>query len=120
MWHKSLEKTESEWWGFQDHTFVEQFSEWITWYWEQPWSPIELKLLSNRSESEVAFGNTIGPKRQIKFWGEATNFHSTTWVVGEYVIMVNTRQRPFYLVEIHDALMAHDHREVYRNLWPLV
>lgn len=120
VWNTSLQETESMWWGFQDHTFVEEYDDWIVWYWKQAWSPIELRLLSNRAESELKFGPTIGPKRQIKFWGEATNFHSTTWVVGEYVVMINTRSKPFYLVEIHDKLMAHDHREVFKNLWPLV
>lgn len=120
IWNQSLVDTQPTWWGFQDHTFVEQYSEWILWYWKQGWDAIDLKLLSNRAEVEVEFGPKIGPKREIKFWGEATNFHSTTWAIGEYVVMINTRNKPFYLVEIHDKLMAHDHREVFKNLWPLV
>ena len=120
VWNKSLTDSEPTWWGFQDHTFVEHYNEWILWYWKQAWAPIDLKLLSNRAEAEIKFGPQIGPQRQIKFWGEATNFHSTTWAIGEYVVMINTRNKPFYLVEIHDKLMAHDHREVFKNLWPLV
>lgn len=120
IWNESLANTEPTWWGFQDHTFVEHYNEWILWYWKQSWKPINLKLLSNRAEVEIEFGKKVGPQREIKFWGEATNFHSTTWAIGEYVVMINTRSKPFYLVEIHDKLMAHDHREVFKNLWPLV
>ena len=120
-WDKNmLENKEPTWRGFQDHTFVEHYGTWITNYWAQAPIEIDLKLLSNRAESEVKFGASADPRRVIKFWGEAANFLSTTWAIGDYVVMINTRTRPFYLVEIHDKLMAHDHREVFRNLWPLV
>ncbi|MGB4076156.1 MAG: helix-turn-helix domain-containing protein [Minisyncoccia bacterium] len=121
VWDASMLATkESTWWGFQDHTFVEEFSSWITDYWKQAPEVIDLKLLSNRAEAEVKFAPSVTPRRAIKFWGEATNFLSTTWAIGDYLVMINTRTRPFYLVEIHDKLIAHDQREVFRNLWPLV
>ncbi len=124
LWDASLVATDTTWWGFQDHTFVEHYGEWIQWYWKQAFEVIDLKLLSNRSPVELKFSAAANPeqsrRRQIKFWGEATNFLSTTWAIGDYLVMINTRNHPFYLVEIHDALMAHDQREVFRNLWPLV
>lgn len=121
LWDKSIAETgETTWWGFQDHTFVEEYSDWILWYWNRFPEGVDLKLLSNRAEVEVKFAPKIGERRQIKFWGEATNFHSTTWAIGDYLVLINTRVHPFYLVEIHDKLLAHDQREVYRNLWPLV
>jgi predicted transcriptional regulator len=124
VWDQNLLETETTWWGFQDHTFVEHYGEWIKWYWAQNFKAIDLKLLSNRSPVEIQFSSKADPqqskRRIIKFWGEATNFLSTLWVAGDYLVMINTRTRPFYLVEIHDKLMAHDQREVFRNLWPLV
>jgi len=119
-WNKSLLATEPTWWGFQDHTFVEQYGDWITKYWKQSPETIDLKLLSNRTQAEVQMQKTVTPRRTVKFWGEATNFISTTWVIGDYVIILNTRNHPFYLIEIHDKLMANDQREVFKNLWPLV
>jgi predicted transcriptional regulator len=121
VWDKSIiESKETTWWGFQDHTLVEHYGDWISWYWKQSPAEIDLKLLSNHAETEVKFGANADPRRAIKFWGEAANFLSTTWAIGDYLVMINTRTRPFYLVEIHDALMAHDQREVFKNLWPLV
>jgi hypothetical protein len=113
---------ERTWWGFQDHTFVEHFGKWIEWYWEGWNEKVDLKLLSNGAKVEVDFAkkNKHLVRRNIKFWGEALDFYSTTWIVGEYVVMINTRSHPFYLVEIHDKLMAHDQREVFRNLWEKV
>ncbi|MDB5265006.1 MAG: Transcriptional regulator, TrmB [Parcubacteria group bacterium] len=120
IWDKNLKETEPTWWGFQDHTFVEHFAKWISWYWNQSSKDVNLKLLSNRAPAEVAFGDKYADQRHIKFWGEANNFMSTTWIIGDYIVMINTRAKPFYLVEIHDKLMAHDQREVFRNLWDLV
>lgn len=123
VWDASaVEITEATWWGFQDHTFVENYGDWITWYWERWDERVDLNLLSNRAPAEVEFSkkNRYDGRRNIKFWGEATDFLSTTWIVGDYLIMINTRSKPFYAVEIHDKLMAHDQREVFKNLWPLV
>ena len=121
VWEESLLATgETGWWGFQDHTFVEHFGSWIREYWEDASKKLEVKLLSNRAPGELEFASEQVERRFIKFWGEAANFHSTTWVVGDYLIMINTRTKPFYLVEIHDKLIAHDQREVFKNLWPLV
>lgn len=123
VWDESaIAGAEMTWWGFQDHTFVEHFGKWIEWYWVRWNEQMDLKLLSNSATSEVEFAkkNKHLSRRNIKFWGEALDFYSTTWIVGDYVIMINTRTRPFYLVEIHDKLMAHDQREVFRNLWGMV
>jgi predicted transcriptional regulator len=125
VWEKSaIDGKEMTWWGFQDHTFVEHYQDWIMWYWARFPEGVDLKLLSNRAEVEVKFAKNLAErhnsKRNIKFWGEAANFLSTTWAVGDYLVMINTRTKPFYLVEIHDKLMAHDQREVFKNLWPLV
>lgn len=121
IWDQSiLESGEGEWLGFQDHTFVEHYGAWIREYWKGAPKHIEVKLLSNRAPAELAFAEDKLERRTIKFWGEAANFLSTTWVCGDYLVMVNTRTKPFYLVEVHDARMAHDQREIFKNLWPLV
>lgn len=119
-WDKSLLEVDPTWWGFLDHTFLEYHSDWLDWYWQRVAPGIEVKLLTNRAPKEVEAGKKYGERRQTKFWGEVTNFLSSSWIVGDYVLMANTRTHPFYLVEIHDKLMAHDQREVFKNLWPLV
>jgi len=120
-WSKTTYVSDSTWWGFQDHTYVENFPHVIDWFWKKHPNKISLKLLSNQviSETEKKL-KWRHPRRQIKYWNKATNFLSSTWVVGDYVILVNTRRHPFYLVEIHDATLANDQREVFKNLWLLV
>jgi len=120
-WSKTTHALDSTWWGFQDHTYVENFPHVIDRFWKKHPNKISLKLLSNQvvSETEKKL-KWRHPRRQIKYWNKATNFLSSTWIVGDYVVMVNTRRHPFYLVEIHDATLANDMREVFKNLWPLV
>ncbi|OGZ07449.1 MAG: hypothetical protein A3D65_06450 [Candidatus Lloydbacteria bacterium RIFCSPHIGHO2_02_FULL_50_13] len=118
-WHESLLKIDATWWGFQDHTFINHYSKITDWYWKRARVPLSVKLLSNQSAAERKMAGKY-PRRTIKFWNKANNFASTTWVVGDYVVMVNTQRHPFYLVEIHDATMAHDLREVFKNLWSLI
>lgn len=118
-WWSSMLHTDTTWWGFQDHTFVDHYAAWIDWTWKDVPNAIDLKLLSNRSEAETNMEGKY-PRRAIKFWDKGGAFASTTWVVGDYVVMINTRTKPFYLVEIHDKRMANDQREIFKNLWPLV
>ncbi len=118
-WYKSMLAVDATWWGFQDHAFLEQFGKITEWYWKRAKEPIAVKLLSNESAAEKRFAGKY-PHRTIKFWKSAKNFVTTKWVVGHYVVVVNTRRHPFYLVEIHDTTFANDEREVFKNLWPLV
>ena len=118
-WHESIMKTDATWWGFQDHTFLDRYSKITDWYWKRAGEPFSVKLLSNQSETEKKMAGKYS-RRTIKFWNKTNHFLSTTWAIGDYVVMVNTRRHPFYLVEIHDTTFANDLREVFKNLWPLV
>lgn len=120
LWNKSmLETGEHVFWGFQDATLVEHYEEQLHHWWKISPEEFSTKILTNLGGAEKRM---IGKyeRRGIKYWGEATNFISSTWITGDYVILLNTRQRPHYAIEIHSRLLAHDQREVFRNLWPLV
>jgi sugar-specific transcriptional regulator TrmB len=119
VWNKSLSERDRIWWGFQDHTFVDHYEKWIDWYWHYAPKEISLRLLSNISDTEKRMEGRH-ERRQIRFWDKADQFTATTWIIGDYVIMISTREHPFYLVEIHDKTMAHNMRDVFRNLWEIV
>ena len=116
-WHESMLTTDATWWGFQDHTFVEKFEKWIDWSWEKAPKPIKLKLLTNESDIEEKMkSKKYSEKRALKFWHK-NEFTGTQWIIGSYIVLVMTKQRPYYLVEIHDSVMAHNMREVFKNIW---
>lgn len=121
-WNKALLNADGVWWGFQDHSLVEHYEDWIFWFWKQKSyqvDKIKTRLLSNVSTIEEKMGRKLHrTKRDIRFLG-GMNFTSSVWVVGDYLIMTMTQQHPFYLVEIHDATLAHNMREVFKKLWSL-
>ena len=118
VWDKnSLEVGDPTWWGFQDDSFVANYGDWISWYWEKGTSPgIDLKLLSNDSEIEREMQAKGYSNRRIRCWS-GLEVDSTTWVVGDYLIMIVTNKRPHYLVEIHDKVLARNQREVFKQIW---
>lgn len=116
IWNESLAQYDNTWWGFQDTHFVEHYEKWIDWYWVEG-SPknMQLKLLSNES-AEVVKKKKYS-NRQIKFWKEGKDFSATTWINGDYVVIVVSNAVPRYLVQIHDAVLAHNLREVFKGVW---
>ncbi len=116
-WIENQIVTDTTWWGFQDHTFVEQYQKWIEWFWKKAPKEIDLKLFSNDSKIEKEMKNKSISRRTIHFWDKANDFTSTQWIVGEYIISIVTKEKPYYLVEIHDAVIAHNMREVFKKLW---
>lgn len=118
VWNKSLEEREPTWWGFQDPSLIEHYHEWIDWYWQEA-NPetIDLKLLTSQGDIEAVMKEKNYQRRQIKFWQEAADFTATTWINGDYVVMVMTREHPHYLVEIHDSVLAHNMRQLFKGIW---
>lgn len=117
VWNKSMLDTDGIYWGFQDHTLVDSYQDWIDWYWQQPQPLPTLQLLSNTSETEVRMQSRGYSKRNIRFWNGAGAFSATTWVMGNYVVMIITNQQPHYLIEVHDAMMAQNLRQLFKGIW---
>ncbi|MEK7632934.1 MAG: helix-turn-helix domain-containing protein [Patescibacteria group bacterium] len=115
-WNKSIIETKTHYWGFQDPGLVEHFQEWIEWYWQESNPPI-VRLLSNESNVEELMKTKGYAKRHIRFWSGAAAFTATTWVMGNYIVMINTRHHPFSLIEIHDAMMAENLRQLFSGIW---
>lgn len=118
-WNESVKSVDGIWWGFQDNTFVERFGSWIDYVWEEISPDGHVKLLTNKSNIEKSIEHKYSG-REIKFWDKSSNFTATTWVVGEYLIMIVTNQKPYYLVEIKDAVLSHNMREVFKNIWNVI
>ena len=106
--------------GFQDHTFAEKFETWIDWSWDKTPSGHGLKLFTNKSDIENKMNSKhYAKRRDIKFLSNS-NFTASQWVAGSYTIFVVTKQKPYYLVEIHDSVIAHNLRELFKNMWGMV
>lgn len=122
IWSASITERDPEkaWWGYQDHSFVENaaYRAWIDWYWTAAVpKTVQLKLLSNESDIEKQMRQQHYARRHIRFWDQADEFTATTWINGDYVVMIYTRSQPHYLVEIHDQAMAHNFRQLFKGIW---
>jgi predicted transcriptional regulator len=118
-WHASIMKYDGILWGFQDHTFAEHYEKWIDWEWRVGGPKnLRLRLFSNKSEvEEKNKAKEFSNRRQIKYWKRPEEFTGTIWVHGDYLILVQTRARPHYLVEIYDALLADNMRKFLSGIW---
>lgn len=117
-WNDSVTQSDKTWWGFQDHTFVENFETWISgWFKRESSKNLNVKLLSNVSNIENKMKERKYQQREIRFWKREINFTSTLWIAGEYLIMIYTQDKPFYLIEINNYVLAQNMREVFKHLW---
>ncbi|MDD5732035.1 MAG: helix-turn-helix domain-containing protein [Patescibacteria group bacterium] len=119
-WQKEVIASDGVWWGYQDHAFAVKFEKWLdhTWETKQSRDPnYKGWIFSNESKIEQKLGHKYPKdKRRVRFL-EGTNFTASTWISGDYMVMISTYQHPYYLIEIHDKLLAHNTREIFRKLW---
>ena len=115
-WQKSISHYDLTWWGYQDHGFVEQYFDWLGYYWKSRLPNESIKLFSNKSEIEDTLAGKI-TDRVMKIVPDKFNFSSTIWILGEYVITIMTRQKPHYAFVLKDAVFASNQRQIFQLLW---
>jgi sugar-specific transcriptional regulator TrmB len=120
-WSESLIASDPTmcWWGYQDLSFLRHYEDWIDWYWANADERITLKLLSNETPEEEAMKKKNLTRRVIKYFDDAeSEFTATTWILGDYVVMIYTHAQPFYMIEIKNPTLAHNYRELFKTIWP--
>ncbi|MFA6594354.1 MAG: helix-turn-helix domain-containing protein [Candidatus Buchananbacteria bacterium] len=116
-WLADVLKSDGIWWGFQDDSLVKQYKAWVDWYWKTPLGKkCQMRMFSNSSEVEQEMKKKYPSSLRDIHYDNGLNFTSSVWVGGDYLIMIVTRQHPFYLFEVHDATLAHNMREVFKKL----
>lgn len=117
-WRATLSSADHTWWGYQDHTFVTMFEPWLRHYWAVRPDCEQVKLLSNNSPMEEKLRGKI-ERREIRQIPEEYDFSSSVWIVGDYIILIMTRQEPVYAFQFRDANFAANLRSVFRLLWTM-
>ncbi|MFZ1626779.1 MAG: helix-turn-helix domain-containing protein [Candidatus Moraniibacteriota bacterium] len=118
-WAESVAALDNIWRGFQDDTFTSRYEKWIEWTWThhvQGNMGVEFFLNQAKIEKDLQKKH---PTRHMKSLPNNISFDSSFWVTGEYLVMVQTRVRPYYLVEIHDVVMARNQQALFQGLWML-
>lgn len=119
-WQDAIIAADGFWRGYQDHNFAAMSEKWLDQSWKTAQSRdshYSAQIFSNLSETEQKLKRKYSnPKRQVKFL-DSTAFSATTWTCGDYLIMIMTQQHPYYLIEIHDRLLAQNTAEILKKLW---
>jgi len=118
-WQKSVLASDGTWWGFQDHSFVENYENFIaeTWKTKECHDPnYKAQVITNVSKIETKIKRKYPQKRGIRYLPDV-NFSATVWVCGDYLIVINTKEHPFYLFEINDQLLTANMRAMFKKLW---
>lgn len=119
-WQDAVIDSDGVWWGYQDHTFVENFRKWIIATWQTKQSKqknYRAQVFSNTSNIENILGRKYSrSKRDVRFISN-TNFTTTMWVCGDYLVMIFTNQHPFYIIEIYNSALAENTRQIFKKLW---
>lgn len=118
-WAKSALTYDKTWWGFQDPTLLENYESWPDYFWPKYGDKITLNLFTNKKEGEKRMKKkSYSESRITKFIDpKQHDFSATHVVVGEYILMIMTREKPHYLIEIRDSVMAHNLRETFKLMW---
>ncbi len=119
IWNKSGLAGDATWWGFQDHSLLEQYPNWFKWYFEFSAGKIKSNLITNDEEKQK-MGEVLHEKyeRVAKYWNGDVGV--TYSVLGDFVFIANTQSKPHYIVEINDAVIAENMRNIFKGFWKML
>jgi len=120
VWFESAVRNgELSWWGFEDSSWINLYPEWIKFHWETAPKNLGAHLITDDHDFKNASDNkNVNPLRQIKLIdAKQGQFTANQAVLGDYVVFIMTKQKPYYMIEIHDSVMAHNLRETFKLLW---
>ena len=115
-WLKNSEKKDKIWWGFQDASLLDEYPEWPKYFFDRYKGKTSLKILTNKKPIEIELKKEYEDRQLIKYI-EDEEFTATHVIIGDYILMIMTRQHPHYLIEIYDTVMANNLRAVFKRLW---
>ncbi|HYF05599.1 MAG TPA: hypothetical protein VEA59_05500, partial [Patescibacteria group bacterium] len=78
---------------------------------------VQLKLFSSKHEIEHKLAKLQFHNRVIRVYSSPHNFDGTSWVCGDFLIMIVTKTSPHYLIEMYDPILCHNMREMFKMLW---
>lgn len=115
-WMTSMRQTGDILWGYQDHTFVQTYQEWLELYWKTKSPNHQIRLFSNESEEERALRHQVSG-REIRTLPGGQELMTTLWISGDYVTVIMTREQPHYGFQVRDIVFAESLRRVFQSLW---
>ena len=119
IWYESMMKTDCTWWGFEDASLFLGYRKWFEHMWskfsEERKTKIRLRIFSNFPVSDSL--EKKFPLTKIRSLPDKHDFSSTTWLMGDYLVIFSTNHKPYYGYQIQDPVLAENLRTIFRLLW---
>lgn len=115
-WHPTILRSDKTWWGYQDHTFVEQYMPWLEWTWQRITPNEKILLFSNAAKIEKELKGKVR-NREIRPLPDEYHFSTTIWAIGDYIVLIKTGEQPHYSFQINDPVFAENLRGMFNFLW---
>ncbi len=117
IWNKSTAPHDNTVWGFQDSLFEKQYRDYILWHWKRTSAEkIKVKLFSDDPKYSDVF--SILPKERIlRYWPKIIDLTASIWIWGDYIIILSIQEKPSYLLEIKEPLLAGNLRKFFQIMW---
>jgi sugar-specific transcriptional regulator TrmB len=118
VWRDSMLNTDKSTWGYQDDSFVKEYQPWL----KEAWKVIHIeakiagRIISNNNQIEKNLKNKI-KGREVKTLGDKFNFTSSIWVMGEYVILILTREDPHIAFQIKSTTLSRNLKLIFEYLY---
>lgn len=119
-WQDAIIAGDGVWWGFQDKKFALKYQKWIDFTWTTDQSThlnYIPKVFTNTSETELELAKKYAKSGRTAKILSDIELTANMWVCGDYLVMIVVDQKPNYLIEIHDAMMAKNIKGIFKKLW---
>jgi len=118
-WERSMIASDRTLWGYQDHTFVDHYKEWLAHHWKRNKKfALKVQLFSNESVTEKSLKGNVA-LRQIRSFPTELTFKSTIWICGEYIIFIMSNRTIHIAYQLKNVFFAENQRVIFHYLWSL-
>lgn len=118
-WHGSMLERDCTWWGFEDGSLWEQYRPWFEHLWKK-FRTVREEKLNVRVFTNVPISDFLEskfPRTKLRPLPTGYKFSTTLWLMGDYVALISTREKPHYLYQLEDPALAENLRVIFRLLW---
>ena len=103
-----------------DKNFAEKYRKWIDYTWTTPQCKqqnYKPKVFTNTSEEELELRDRYAKLGRNTKQIMDIKFTANMWVCGDYMVMIAVEQKPSYLIEIQDTMIAQNIKNIFKKLW---
>ncbi len=119
IWDQSVRQNDGTVWGFQDSIFEKKYADFLRKRRKMfIQNEMQVKLFSDDPSYSTNKEIQI-PSVDIRYLPQMVNFTASVYAQGDYVIMLSIQERPHYMLEIHEPVLAGNLRKYFNLMWEM-